>query len=455
MHLRTQCNYLSSLLGMHPLPGPEEEPYIISGWRSWQKRSPYRIVYGSHFRGTVVHNYSVSEGNPAWNGLVLTATEVIPNFSWTPRLALAEESMMTLLACPKPSDVLIFPSVNCLVVRVFYTGDAWYVATTRALERINQGIAGLGSVGGLLQRCLAQHCKRRLCSGMCYWSPNTCQTVEVSRRFTSGSHPEYIPGRTYPAVVWFFGLLEDPCSMLHLGTCATVPHEQIERENGMVDLDFSVHRFLAPCVPILPDPEMQHVLDVYDPEHLTYSEAGNGLKTCVQSMTWDRLYDGLFLVNPITMFALRLCTPDVVFLTPYLQGEQDAVGFLIHRVVEATNMESSRLPMDRMSRLWWSNMVGGFLNEFFGHTHTFEIQQICWQVEMMPRWIASWMNQMACLCWTEWNQLDLDLQRLYLLLDYASEDCNWIRILKHPKYTDWVAKAVMHFIHQGGEVDEA
>jgi hypothetical protein len=39
----------------------------------------------------------------------------------------------------------------------------------------------------------------------------------------------------------------------------------------------------------------------------------------------------------------------------------------------------------------------------------------------------------------------VDLQRLYVLLDYAWEEPHadpWSRILKHSKYSEWVAKVV-------------
>ena len=65
VHLRTQCNYLSSLLAMYTCPQEGEVPHIINGWRSMHKLSPYRVTYGTH--------------NPAMHGLILTHNTIIPN----------------------------------------------------------------------------------------------------------------------------------------------------------------------------------------------------------------------------------------------------------------------------------------------------------------------------------------------------------------------------------------
>ena len=39
------------------------------------------------------------------------------------------------------------------------------------------------------------------------------------------------------------------------------------------------------------------------------------------------------------------------------------------------------------------------------------------------------------LPWDEWSALDIDLQRLYVVLDYECPPCWWSRILCNPKYT--------------------
>ena len=114
-------------------------------------------------------------------------------------------------------------------------------------------------------------------------------------------------------------------------------------------------------------------------------------------------------------------------------------------------MEVSKIHMDRMSRRWWSSQVAEYIQKFFSLSHGDLIDQICWQVNTMEQWISGWMSYINSLCWDEWKELDVDLQRLYVLLDYAYEEPqtgNWNRILKHPKYSDWVAKAVAFTLHQ-------
>ena len=63
---------------------------------------------------------------------------------------------------------------------------------------------------------------------------------------------------------------------------------------------------------------------------------------------------------------------------------------------------------------------------------------------------------MNSLCWDDWNQLDVDIQRLYVLLVYVCEDpnpVNWVRILKHAKYSEWVAKVLGFTMNQNRQLD--
>jgi hypothetical protein len=271
----------------------------------------------------------------------------------------------------------------------------------------------MGPLCQTLQRCLAQYCKRRL------W-----------KFLTDLRHDR----------VWFFGLYDDPVKMVHLGTCAVLSHNMmLGRDCGeILNMDFVLHQYLPACIPILPETivgDLESLERVYDPETFEYTSP----------------YDGVLLVNPVTMFAIRLSAPDVVFLTPVLRGRMNITDFIANRVVEANVMEVSRTHMDRMSRRWWGTQVSEYMDAFFAASHASLIQQIYWQVDTMSQWITGWMGYMNALCWDEWNQLDVDLQRLYVLLDYAGDDvgnpANWPRILKHPKYSEWVAKMVVFTLH--------
>ena len=407
VHLRTQCNYMSSLLAMYNCPSEGDPPYIVNGWRAMHKMSPYRVTYGTH--------------NPAMHGLILTHSAVIPNFSWTPRLALDSETMMNLLKkYPKPDDILVLPAVTCVVSRLFFHDGNWYIANNESIEPVLPGRASGGPLGELFQTCLAQHCKR--------------------------SPWKYLHDLRHDRV-WFFGLYAEPPSLLHLGTCAIVPHESLlfASYDQMPNLDFNVHSCLAPCVPILPEVSLENLQPgiaqgTYDEETLMYEGS----------------YDGLFLVNPVTMFSIRFSTPDVVFLSPLLEGKATIQDFLTARLVESHMMEISRVHMDRMSRRWWGSQVSQYIEWFFGTTYGPLVHDICWHVETMPQWISLWMAYMNSLCWDDWNQLDVDIQRLYVLLDYVCEDpnpVNWVRILKHAKYSEWVAKVVVFTMNQNRQLD--
>lgn len=52
------------------------------------------------------------------------------------------------------------------------------------------------------------------------------------------------------------------------------------------------------------------------------------------------------------------------------------------------------------------------------------------------------------LAWDEWSDLDLDLQRLYVLLDYEQPALWFPRILCNPKYSHWIAKLVLECLRQ-------
>ena len=206
---------------------------------------------------------------------------------------------------------------------------------------------------------------------------------------------------------------------------------------------------------------------VYDADTFSYMGAYDGSRGASISM---HPVKPIMFINPVTMFAVRISTPDVVFLTPLLRNKQDMLEFLTMRIVEASNMEVSKAHVDRFSRRWWSTQVGSYIEFFFGHKYRHLIHRITWSVDTISQWILGWMNHINSLCWEEWHELDVDLQRLYVLLDHgvhtdamssithtmipipnrsaaavraAPRRGNWLRILKHPKYSEWVAKVVV------------
>ena len=66
-----------------------DPPYLVNGWQPSllpTTHSPFRIQYGIN--------------NPAMRGVVITQTSVVPNFSWTPRLALESADLDEILSHP-------------------------------------------------------------------------------------------------------------------------------------------------------------------------------------------------------------------------------------------------------------------------------------------------------------------------------------------------------------------
>ena len=411
VHIRSGCNYLSSLLCLYTPPEDGTAPFIINGWRTTQEVSPFRVTYGIH--------------NPAMRGLVVTPQHIIPNFSWTPRLVLDADQMAAALSCPMPPDLLVLPAVNTDVMRVFHDGQRWYVASNQQVEEVGP----MRPLVNYFNRCLKPHYKKGLA------------------HFVSDLRTDR---------VWFFALYAGPPPhLLYLGTCAVLTHAALPVDQGTPfaeptrfpavdprqecpDLDFSLHKFLAPSIPILA--EFADVRDellqgpLHDPEALAYTGQ----------------YDGVLLVNPVTMFAARLCQPELVFLAPVLRGRLAVVDFLATQVVHAHLMDASRVHVDRVSHRWWKEDVEEMTHRLFGGQHGELLSRIRWQVDSIPQWIAAWMGYVSSLCWDEWQELDVDLQRLYVLLDYVYDEDGgaWCRVLRNPKYVNWVAKAVVFSLQQ-------
>lgn len=158
-------------------------------------------------------------------------------------------------------------------------------------------------------------------------------------------------------------------------------------------------------------------------------------------------FDGLLLLNPQTLFALRMSYPTMVYLTPLLRHTQPLREFLALSVIQAYLVDVSQLSLDHAS-LQWCQRVDAWTDEFFGATHRRLLDHIRWQVRHILGWLPMWMVYVSTLCWDEWNELDIDLQRLYVLLDYE-HPMQWSgRILCNPKYRNWVAKLVTFCLRQ-------
>jgi hypothetical protein len=132
------------------------------------------------------------------------------------------------------------------------------------------------------------------------------------------------------------------------------------------------------------------------------------------------------------------------------------MDFLATQLVHTQLTDASRVHVDRVSHRWWKETVAEMTYRLFSDQYAEEMAQVRWQVESIPQWIGAWMDYVSSLGWDEWQRLDIDLQRLYVLLDYVyDEDAgSWYRVLRNPKYVHWVAKVVVFTVQQYQQIPE-
>jgi hypothetical protein len=124
---------------------------------------------------------------------------------------------------------------------------------------------------------------------------------------------------------------------------------------------FSLHDHLPAAVPILSTslPPQAHARLLQERLHNTSPRrrgptAGPSLGRTVRHTD---LYDGLLLFNPRTMFAVRLCYPTMVFLTPLLKHHQPMDEFLAVRTVQACLADHSQPSVDHATLHWYRSLM--------------------------------------------------------------------------------------------------
>lgn len=105
------------------------------------------------------------------------------------------------------------------------------------------------------------------------------------------------------------------------------------------------------------------------------------------TLCYTGLYDGLLVVNPATLFAVRFCAPQVAYLTPLLHQRVSLTQFLALRTVESRLMDVSRPTVDPQSRDWWTVGVPALGHEVFGARHGPLMSQIVWQTDNVGVWL--------------------------------------------------------------------
>ena len=74
------------------------------------------------------------------------------------------------------------------------------------------------------------------------------------------------------------------------------------------------------------------------------------------------------------------------------------------------------------------------------------IARIRWLVDTILDWLPLWMAYTGTMCRDEWLALDLELQKLFVVLEYEQPHHWYSRILCNARYTPWVAKLLVFTI---------
>lgn len=108
--------------------------------------------------------------------------------------------------------------------------------------------------------------------------------------------------------------------------------------------------------------------------------------------------------------------PAIIYLTPLLKHQQPLREFLALRVAQAY-LSDFTLPTVDLASYQWLRSLDDMTEMFFGEQHGELIDRVRWQIHNVMNWLPTWLTYVATLSWNEWSTMDIDLQRLYLLLD--------------------------------------
>jgi hypothetical protein len=403
VHLCTGCHYLSSLLEMHP-PAPGDVPYVVQSPGRPPPGSPFRIHYGV--------------ANPAVRGTVVASNVVVPNFAWTPRLVVAPAVLRDALAKPCPRHLLVLPAVRGPVVRLFHDNGQWYVADSVRLECLRSDRPP-GPLARMVDACVRTY-----------------------------HHTKGLLGLTThlrPDRVWFFAVFPDQAAVLGLGTCRLLSHYQLGANNAFNALDhgYSVHGDVAPSIPILPAAADVALPPAAAAEGNADGEGEEEEPFDAATMRYRGLFDGVILVNPMTLFAVRLCSAAAFFLAPLLRDRQTVPEFLLQTALTSVHVEPDRPPSaDPASLEYWTVTQPALAARFFAADHDRMLRQVDSAVCNVYHWLSHWMHYTSTLSPDEWRDgLPLPLQRLYVVLEHETPP-NWHRVVCNPRYQGLVAKAL-------------
>ena len=239
------------------------------------------------------------------------------------------------------------PAVNGPVVRIFQYRNDWFIADNESMENLWDAAGDpeippiLGPMGQMFEHCLLEHYVRGI-----FWFLVELESMEQR--------------------VWFFALYPAEATLLFLGSCNTIPHTGALSMSddflgdAPIDVDFQLHSSVPPSVPIIPVGVEAMDLLLGIPLHKE------------DSLTYTERYDGWLLLNRQTLFAVRLCSPVIVYLSPLLRHQQSLTKFLAIREAEVQLYEgphSGRLTVDAPSREWWNCHLRSTGDRIFAKHH--------------------------------------------------------------------------------------
>ena len=69
--------------------------------------------------------------------------------------------------------------------------------------------------------------------------------------------------------------------------------------------------------------------------------------------------------------------------------------------------------------------------------------RIHWLIHNILEWVPLWLTHVGTMCRDEWLALDLELKKLFVVLEYEHPSLWHGKVLCNPPYTPWVAKLVV------------
>jgi hypothetical protein len=168
-------------------------------------------------------------------------------------------------------------------------------------------------------------------------------------------------------------------------------------------------------------------------------------------MRYRGLFDGVLLLNPATLFAVRLCGAAAFLLAPLLRGRQTVPEFLLQTALTSVHVEPDlSATADPASLEYWTVTQPALAARFFTAHHDRLLRQVDGAVCDVYYWLSHWMHYASSLSSKEWRDgLALPLQRLYVVLEHETPP-NWHHVVCNPRYQGLVAKALAQCLHEDG-----